>query len=57
MSKKWYAVTSMEYDAWDRGSTVKREAQSMALDACRAGETNVKIAQIEKDYCVAEIDF
>ena len=57
MSKRWYAVTSMEYDAWDRGSTVKREAQSMALDACRDGETNVKIAQIENDYCVAEIDF
>ena len=57
MSKRWYAVTSMEYDAWDRGSTVKREAQSMALDSCRDGGPNVKIAQIANDHCVAEIDF
>ena len=54
---KWYAATSDEYDAWDDGSYELSEAEKIAREHIKKGESNVKIAVINEHFhqCIDEI--
>lgn len=52
--KKWYAVVSPEYDAWDYGSSDYDEAVEMLK---KQGYGQIAIIDDDDNFCIGEIDY